>query len=486
MNYTSNHSSCWEKLFAPAATRAVAAMAAIPHTDYDRWAAFDNANYRFSHIRLDQCMAGLPHNIGMASHADSRAPAATAPQARSALGGWVRSAREHSPSCFNGTGYRPDLSGEHYGDALVAPKYNLAFHTTAAAAAAEWMVCRFDAEPGAASSRPEHSRARGTTKRASAQLASLPEYTRLVVVRDPAKRAIHAVFQMITHYLAVLRLPPAALRSCAAAWPDGLDNLANDHTIWDSNSSWPPACREAWTLDAVTKAVMPRSQMVQMTHEQLRATAKSSLLEALWKQLPNGCQQLGRTIHGEGTAWWCDEDDDDCTRECQVSEATMASLLGHALSDAAKQHLLGCESWMSGGEHMRPQMIDLHRSGRADAVLRLESLAEDSLRFEKILAEKRGEPLPPASEGCSVAEILGDRDPTAEGFALLEPGLANTTMSESVLRRSPDLQRRLCALYYHDFVCGGYELLDACRGHPDQWLDAAVEDLLNDTPVTLE
>jgi len=226
--------------------------------------------------------------------------------------------------------------------------------------------------------------------------------------------------------------------------------------------------------------------MVQMTHEQLRATAKSSLLEALWKQLPNGCQQLGRTIHGEGTAWWCDEDDDDCTRECQVSEATMASLLGHALSDAAKQHLLGCESWMSGGERMRPQMIDLHRSGRADAVLRLESLAEDSLRFEKILAEKRGEPLPPASEGCSVAEILGDRDPTAEGFALLEPGLANTTMSESVLRRSPDLQRRLCALYYHDFVCGGYELLDACRGHPDQWLDAAVEDLLNDTPVTLE
>merc|ERR1719331_3638336 len=103
---------------------------------------------------------------------------------------------------------------------------------------------------------------------------------------------------------------------------------------------------------------------------------------------------------------------------------------------------------------MWPQMLHLAQAGRADAVIRLESVAADSLRLERLLESSRKLKLPPAAANCSMAEIHVN-----EGTVLHE-SLDNHTQMGRVLARSPDLQRRVCAFYYHDFVCGGYELLD--------------------------
>ena len=59
----------------------------------------------------------------------------------------------------------------------------------------------------------------------------------------------------------------------------------------------------------------------------------------------------------------------------------------------------------------------------------------------------------------------------------------NSEQLERVLRRSPDLTRRLCALYYHDFVCNSYELPAECQGAPDEWLGGAFDALMSDAPV---
>lgn len=67
---------------------------------------------------------------------------------------------------------------------------------------------------------------------------------------------------------------------------------------------------------------------------------------------------------------------------------------------------------------------------------------------------------------------------------MLEPALANETVALSLIDRSDDLQQRICAMYYHDFTCGGYELLPACKGEPSTWLPQAVRNLLEDAPLT--
>jgi len=159
----------------------------------------------------------------------------------------------------------------------------------------------------------------------------------------------------------------------------------------------------------------------------------------------------------------------------------MMSLLGHALSDVANQVMLGCEPLKFGSDQMWPQLIDVARAGRADYVLRVENLKKDSLRFEAELASQ-GKLLPPAKEGCSVAEIEGS-EASNHGYSMLEPGLANFAMAKEIMQKSPALQRRMCALYYHDLVCGGYELPEACTAPVETWFDQSMKELLNDSPL---
>jgi len=58
------------------------------------------------------------------------------------------------------------------------------------------------------------------------------------------------------------------------------------------------------------------------------------------------------------------------------------------------------------------------------------------------------------------------------------------TQAEIVLKENKWLQRWLCAVYYHDFVCGGYELLEGCQDPTMEWLPVAMKEVLSNTLST--
>ena len=472
-------SVCWDSLFYFAPTTAPTAVVR-PIELAKRWTTFDNANWRFSDTRLDSCMAGMPDNVNRASIADPGAPAATRVEANGLLSTWTSISRDASPQCFNSTGYPSDLSGPHYADAIVAPAFKLAFQTVAkvgSMTATKWMQCRFGAE---------------------FMKPSYPDYTRLVMLREPMSRTFAGFNQVSSHYLALFRLPPSNISLCADAWPEGLDDIVNDPSIFFENSTWPQICRDAWTLSITHGKLDTRVERhhgvdtnvtnmtkIQLTKEILLTTKDSSLYNALW-ELPDGCRQVGRTVFSTtnpvtgaveaGTTWFCEGD--QCRDECTLTEHQLATLFSKALSDAAKQNQLGCGSPMFGNEHMWPQVLHTHRAGRADAVIRLEHVDEDEPRFEKLLAARLGRALPPVQENCSLSSIHNGASDT-----LVEPAISNNTGLASIMSRSPTMQRRVCALYYHDFVCGGYELPPACKEPTELWLADTISDLMNDAPV---
>jgi len=448
------------------------------HTSADRLTEFDNANFHFGWVRLDQCLAGLPQSIELVSSADETAPAASASEASALLGRWLEAAREQPSAapCFNATGFPLDLSGRFDDTLLVAPEYKLSFQTAAKVAsmtAVAWMQCRF----GATSATAE-----------AAAPPAYPGYTRLAMVREPASRAISGYMQTASHYLQLLRLPPAGLRSCAAAWPAGLESISLDASLRDAStgappngtSTWPRECHEAWATDAFTGAPKgDREPIIYLTQSELRATAGSSFLQALW-ELPAACRTISRPNGDLRRQWFCEGDECDVSTPCELPDATMVALLAHALSDAARTNMGGCAPMTFGGEHLWPQLLHLAPSGRVDAVFRLESVEADSARFEAHLAEALGvASLPAAQLGCSW-EALHTNDDSTHGLAA---GLDDEARLRALVYRSADLQRRLCALYYHDFVCGGYALLDACQAPAAEWLDAALADLLADAPL---
>lgn len=435
------------------------------HHASERWTTFDNSNLLFSNVRLDQCLPGLPQNLTVASSVLSGAPANSSDAANGLLRFWLQRVRAKSETCFNTTGYPTDLSAPQYGKGdIVADRFKLSFRTVAKVAsmtAAKWMQCRFGGSIGP---------------------PAKPEYTRLQFVRAPSNRAVSSFTQIVMHYLVLLRLPPDKARACADAWPSGLDNLANDATIKSGGGSWPAFCRDAWTTDAY-EPTQKLSNLPQLILPELRATADSRLLKALW-ELPSEC----RTIYEPGRAgdtsalhhnWFCEGDGCDGAANCSLSDQTRASLLGHALSDAANADMIGCGSQLFGGEHMWPQHLHASAAGRADAILRLESLSDDEGRLEsEVLAKTLGAgALPPASDECSIANIHENLGTT------IEPMLGDEDALRGIVARSTDLQRRICAFYYHDFVCGGYALPEACQAPAAEWLDDAVGRLLSDAEV---
>lgn len=458
---------CWDRLF-PNASKPVAETYKRPVNETTRWTAFDNSNWRFEDMRVDQCMAGMPESVNVVSLMDAAAPASTRAAANGLLHAWTTIARELSPHCFNCTGYEADLSRAHNADAIVAPKYKLAFQTVAkvgSMTATYWMQCRF----GGAYNVP-----------------SLPDYTRVFMMREPTSRSFAGFLQMSSHYLGLFRLPPSNISLCADAWPEGLDDIVHDPTIFDANSTWPAICREAWTLTLNHQEQESKMKTkIQLTKENLLATKNSSLYNALWA-LPPGCRQIGRTLwestnettgeKEEGTTWFCEGS--HCRDECQLTEYELATLFAKGLSDAARQFQLGCDSQSFGNEHMWPQVMHTHRAGRADAIIRLEHADEDEPRFDELLSKRLGHKIPPAPPNCTLSTMhRGGQD------TLVEPAINNASAFKSIVARSPTLQRRICALYYHDFVCGGYELPPACKQPTGLWLASTIRDLMLDAPV---
>ena len=436
-----------------------------PHAEDERWTKFDNSNAWFSNIRLDQCWPGLPENIGAVSDVLPGAPATSTSEANALLAPWLNSARERSPQCFNSTGYPVDLTGTRTTDSVVSSQFGIALTTSAKVASAstsQWMKCRFNGMQG---------------------LQSRPEYTRLQMVRNPTSRIKSSFFQMMMHYLALFRLGPEGAKACLAAWPPGLTDIYYDGTIRNPRgptSSWPNFCREAWTTNPYTG--QPIHEIIHMTKSELSAAANSQLLDQLWR-LPGGCRKL-TVLDANGTVteshtWWCPQNRPDCQAKCTVSEEQMVTLFSAVLSDAARSMTVGCDQMMWAGEHMWPQSTHISSAGRTDAVMRLENLGQDSLNFEKFLEAKQGNPLPPAPANCSVANIHENDGVLGH----IDDALVNSTLLSEIIQRSPDLQRRICALYYHDYVCLGYELPIACTAPTNEWLDAAVDSLLVNSPV---
>merc|ERR1712216_443267 len=133
----------------------------------------------------------------------------------------------------------------------------------------------------------------------------------------------------------------------------------------------------------------------------------------------------------------------------------LGRLLANALADQAAL-LVGCNrNNFFAAEHLWPQQIHYHSAGRVDAAMRVEALIESRL----------GKPLPPAQPGCSLSEI------NTNDVSQVAKVLVNRSRLASALARSSDLQRRLCALYYHDFACHDYELLPACKAPATTWME---------------
>ena len=61
--------------------------------------------------------------------------------------------------------------------------------------------------------------------------------------------------------------------------------------------------------------------------------------------------------------------------------------------------------------------------------------------------------------------------------------LDDRPLLKAALKANTDVQQRVCAFFYHDYVCGGYELPAACAGPTAEWLPAAMQRLMDDAPV---
>lgn len=442
-------------------------------------------------IRMDQCLPGMPANASVVSNIIKGAPAQNNAQAQHLLRKWVHAARHARSECYTNEGMPPVIR-EDIG--TISSRYKLNFQTAAKVAsqtAEGWMKCRFDAGPG--------------------QKAE-PDFTRFMFVRNPGGRAISGFYQLVAHLLELIKLPPDLLLSCQAMWAgikgvDGKEpgdllaatNLAitevGGECSFPGSRPAPAACKEAWSFMLPAGTEDPKTlpkicTAVGMNLNSTVSTANSALLKALW-ELPARCRLPGNETDGSlnGTyaeiaaehhlpQWMCTGD--QCDKACKLSDEKLAQLFSHALSDIAKTHSIGCDGQIYAGEHLWSQETHLQGVGRADVVIRLESLEEDVARFEKWLGEKMGHELPPPKEGCTLEELKVNEGTNKE----LPSGMFDPDRLKEIMGRSDDLQKRVCALFYHDFVCAGYELLDACKDAPvSSWLGDAMHAMLTDAPV---
>ena len=143
----------------------------------------------------------------------------------------------------------------------------------------------------------------------------------------------------------------------------------------------------------------------------------------------------------------------------------------------------GCSGEPFSGEHMWSEYTHLAAIGRVDAMLRLEDIEGDVKRFEQVIEKQTGTKLPEPQEGCKIEELAFINNAQDEHSEVVQIPWHDTDRLKDVLSRSADLQRRVCALYYHDFVCLGYELLEACKAPAEEWLDQALDDLVHNAPI---
>ena len=450
--------------------------------------------------RLGQCTLGMIDNATIASTIDANAPAHTWSDANDLLAAWMDAAQAAAPMCYAATAPEPDLNEQPF-PGIVSPKYKLAFRTAAKVAsqtAEAWMQCRFGAGHG---------------------LPAGPDFIRMAFVRNPGGRAISGFYQMMAHYLDKLKLPGTMLRACGQFFPEG---AKHDHIIgaeWYAEQSgtscvvshlggpvahFAGPCEVAFSAEQSAPG-MKMCAVTGLTYNQTQTTADSALLAGLY-ELPLRCRLVGNEsyinagVDRDNSTWqeikssldlppWlctCESPDVDrsmcsCDAACQTDDQQLGSLFSAALTDAARTGGIGCIGDNFAGEHMWSQANHLHTVLRTDAIFRLEQLDADVERFETFYAATTGTPLPPATDGCNFAEL--DANVAEGGDNWIHPMVHDVDRLQGIIARSPDLQQRVCALFYHDYTCLGYELLSACQGPTDEWLPDAMSRLLNAAPL---
>jgi len=464
-----------------------------------------NANW-IGKYRLDQCQLGLPQNVSVASNIDEGAPA-TPEDAEAILATWMGHSK--GQGCINISVCLYDDKGDKSGDSaddcqdLGAANMQLmnlhtppmetlragfggletfthlkvSYRTLAKVASNtihDWMECRW-----------------GTKWSVAAKVPTPPDYYRAIFVREPSARSQSGFFQILSHYLSILKTSPTVLEECLAHFPESSKTDVN----WNVDSlgsmgGFPEDCKTAWLKDAFDKK-SDKPLIAGASYRMLEATLKSKLLEAVW-ELPCDCRVLfpdsdGKNIAQNGKEWnyeakslFCPKT--DTGQKCEISEQQLANLFATALSDqmTEPQTSFGCDAQRFGGEHMHPYSPLLVPAERIDFVMKLETAMDDQAKFEKELAQK-GIRVPPLKDpNCTFDAMHGN---AAEKE--LKEELYDADKLKGAIAKSTDLQRRICLMYPHDYLCYGYKMPDACDDM-DSWVEETIQRLKDGAEVIFD
>jgi len=442
------------------------AVTAADSDDADDGSAF-NSNWLYKDRPLDSCLRGMPENVEVLSSIDAGAAARTGEEAHVLLSYWTELARTYSPDgCINATA-RNDKEFASGGGVDVSNKYKFGFREVAKIASNtmnSYLECRFDLPEG---------------EKCDAGGCDLPEdYQKVTMWRNPHLRGVSGLFQMTMHYLTFLKLPPNLMQQCLDKWPDDKQRLSSD-----TLKKMPKFCEQAWTTNAFKGIDDPSPKVSPFDKIMIEQTVDSALLKALW-ELPGGCRTLSHGVSSEEPQnWFCGTSDNpscDPQAACNLDDDGMAAILIAALKDLARTTSTGCQGKTWANEHMSTIFISTGVLRDVDAVMKLENVDEEQIKFEAFIEEKSGKKLPPASENCSFAAIHGNEGVENHG---LNPELENHDLIKEVYTKSADIQQRLCVYYYQDYLCGGYEMLPACKGDPKTWMEGAMDRLVHGVPV---
>jgi len=440
---------------------------------------------------LDQCVGGLPMNVSTVSTFDDGAPR-TQEEVEAILATW----RKHmgGKGCLNVTVCADASEAPEGQDCMQIPAnkaditmpvedtvpaggmHNAPVINTGFALAPKcatntvrnWFVCRL-----------------GVSQEAAMKASTTPDTYRATVVRQPSKRSQSGFFQMLSHWMVMMRMPPDDLATCLKSWPANLQDDAHTSRELKSMSGFPDKCKESWLTNAVGKEL--KEPEMSMQYHMAVNMQSSKMLKSIWEDLSCSCRVLFPTLDGktyrdngkewtyEAKSWYCENDGSKCT----VSQETIGQMYAYALADQQLETMtpMGCQMPTYAGEHMHPFHGQAVTASRIDFVLKLESMTDDMNAFEDKLKEL-GHPMPALKDPNCTFENMHDN---AEEPALDEE-LYDPHKLEYAIGNSTDLQRRICLAYVHDYLCYGYAMPTACDDM-DSWAEETSQRLLNGDPV---
>lgn len=497
--------------------------------------------------RVDQCVDGMIENVHVVSTRMPGAPANNSKVANKMIADYVAKMMKAAPQCYVGTGQPPQPSADSGIVSNKYKLYFQTAAKVASQTAEAWMKCRFDGEhgPKADDDYTRLMFVRNPAGRAiSGYYQQVSHYIELMKLppdklaecaqafpeeaKWPSDTAGTAGWPIGSYVIEGVGPSTCAVvnRSavtdsmkvapkvgfelpdvCKEAFERSNNYLVPHYVVPTEEKPHPDKLESKGALSARERQYALKGKFqcgpTGLSLNQTMTTAQSALYNAMWK-LPTRCRLPLPSVKVFGTndtlwdtlnmtfeqirdfedlpSWLCPPGE-DCNKDCDVDDHTFAQLFAHGLSDAARMRGPGCSGDTFAGEHVWSEYTHLSPIGHVDAMIRLEDIAADSKRFEALVEKKTGEQLPKAADECDLEklEFINNAKDADSGVSHIP--WHDTDRLKTMIDRSPDLQRRVCALYYHDFVCLGYEMLDACKGPAEEWLGQALDDLMKDAPL---